>query len=75
MTVPAGANLLSDVIVSSAILAGESGLPGEFGGGEGSGGGAQSNFEFGVDPSLDPELAMVSLEHVSSGAQGGLSAK
>lgn len=58
VTVPAGANLLSDVIVSSAILAGESGVPGEFGGGEGSGGGAQNNFEFGVDPSLDPELAM-----------------
>ena len=26
----------------------------------GSGGGAGAGFEFGVDPSLDPELAMVS---------------
>ncbi|KAG8900690.1 hypothetical protein FRC00_011759 [Tulasnella sp. 408] len=58
VTVPAGANLLSDAIVSSAILAGESGLPGEFGAGDASGSGAQNNFEFGVDPSLDPELAM-----------------
>ncbi|KAG8921209.1 hypothetical protein FRC01_000359 [Tulasnella sp. 417] len=58
VTVPAGANLLSDAIVSSAILAGESGLPGEFGMGDASGSGAQNNFEFGVDPSLDPELAM-----------------
>ncbi|KIO29164.1 hypothetical protein M407DRAFT_242734 [Tulasnella calospora MUT 4182] len=58
VTVPAGANLLSDAIVSSAILAGESGLPGEFGAGEASGSGAQNSFEFGVDPSLDPELAM-----------------
>ncbi|KAG8986178.1 hypothetical protein FRB90_004176 [Tulasnella sp. 427] len=58
VTVPAGANLLSDSIVSSAILTGDSGVPGEFGGGEASGAGGQNNFEFGVDPSLDPELAM-----------------
>ncbi|KAG9050885.1 hypothetical protein FS837_001539 [Tulasnella sp. UAMH 9824] len=58
VTVPAGANLLSDAIVSSAILAGESGVPGEFGVGDAGGSGAQNNFEFGVDPSLDPELAM-----------------
>jgi 26S proteasome regulatory subunit N10 len=57
LSVPSGANLLlSDAIMSSAILAGEDGVPpGGMAGGESSGG----NFEFGVDPTLDPELAMV----------------
>ncbi|KAG8974883.1 hypothetical protein FRB90_009699 [Tulasnella sp. 427] len=69
VTVPAGANLLSDSIVSSAILTGDSGFPGEFGGGEASGAGAQNDFEFRVDPSLDPKLAMAlrtSLEEVQA---------
>lgn len=53
-------NLLSDSIVTTPILAGEgagggAGLGGA--GGEGGEGGA-NQFEFGVDPSLDPALAM-----------------
>ncbi|KAI4754001.1 hypothetical protein E4T52_13839 [Aureobasidium sp. EXF-3400] len=55
-----GPNLLSDTIVASPILAGETGgMGGSSAGGEGgapaSGGG---DFEFGVDPSMDPELAL-----------------
>lgn len=58
MSVPPGPHLLSDVIISSPILAGD-GAQGE--GGEASGvpGGSGGDFEFGVDPTLDPELAMV----------------
>ncbi|KAK5117564.1 hypothetical protein LTR62_004986 [Meristemomyces frigidus] len=60
-----GPHLLSDSIVASPILAGEGGgaAGGMNGGGGaegGSGGGSGGNdFEFGVDPSLDPELALV----------------
>ncbi|KAJ7822501.1 hypothetical protein B0H14DRAFT_2454732 [Mycena olivaceomarginata] len=60
--------LLSDVLISSPILAGDRSagipddlVPGGAGDASGSGsGGANNNaaFEFGVDPSLDPELAM-----------------
>ena len=61
--VPPGPNLLSDSIVASPILAGEGGGAGAGGaggeGGEGRAGGGGDNFEFGVDPSLDPELALV----------------
>lgn len=62
--VPPGPNLLSDSIVASPILAGEGGgaaAAGGAGGAEGGAGGAGAgeNFEFGVDPSLDPELALV----------------
>ena len=60
--VPPGPNLLSDSIVASPILAGEAGVGsnGEAGttGGEGEVGGGDG-FEFGVDPNLDPELALV----------------
>ncbi|KAK3675490.1 proteasome regulatory particle base subunit rpn10 [Recurvomyces mirabilis] len=60
-----GPNLLSDSIVASPILAGEggAGAAGMNGaGGEGGAGGAGAGgdgFEFGVDPSVDPELALV----------------
>ncbi|KAK0850213.1 proteasome regulatory particle base subunit rpn10 [Friedmanniomyces endolithicus] len=62
--VPPGPNLLSDSIVASPILAGEGGPQGGEGGMEGGSGaagraGAGNDFEFGVDPSLDPELALV----------------
>jgi 26S proteasome regulatory subunit N10 len=51
-----GPSLLSDHLVASPILAGEGAAPR---GGEDVGGGAdQSSFEFGVDPSADPELAL-----------------
>ncbi|KAJ3312735.1 hypothetical protein HDV04_002699 [Boothiomyces sp. JEL0838] len=49
VTIPPGPHLLSDVLLTSPIIQGEDGPPPGFGGG---------NFEFGVDPSLDPELAM-----------------
>lgn len=55
-------NLLSDVIVASPILAGEGGVNGA--GAAGNGGPADvgargESFEFGVDPNVDPELALV----------------
>jgi len=62
IAVQPGQLLLSDALVSSAVLAADRGLPDELMGdagpsGQGEGGGA-NQFEFGVDPSLDPELAM-----------------
>lgn len=72
VSIQPGAHLLSDVLISSPILAGDrsSSIPAEFGGSGaasapaagGSGGGGE--FEFGVDPSLDPELAMVRLQFI-----------
>ncbi|EST05944.1 Ubiquitin interacting motif [Kalmanozyma brasiliensis GHG001] len=55
LSVPAGPQLLSDIILSSPVLQEEGGDSGA--GPSGSGGGGNS-FEFGVDPSMDPELAM-----------------
>lgn len=54
-------NLLSDTVVASPILAGEAGaVPAGTNGDAGGAGGAGGNdFEFGVDPNLDPELALV----------------
>lgn len=52
VTIPPGPHILSDMLISTPIIHGEEGA-GNFGG---SGGG---DFEFGVDPSLDPELALV----------------
>jgi 26S proteasome regulatory subunit N10 len=55
VTIPPGPHLLSDMLISTPIIAGEDGgAAGNFGAG-GSGG----DFEFGIDPSLDPELALV----------------
>jgi 26S proteasome regulatory subunit N10 len=67
LAVPPGPHLLSSLILNSPILAGDRGIPDDFaavpGGSVGpagaTGGAAASQFEFGVDPSLDPELAMV----------------
>lgn len=53
--IPPGPGLLSDQLVTSPILNGD-GSSGGGGGGEGVG--AADNFEFGVDPSMDPELAL-----------------
>ncbi|KAF8530602.1 hypothetical protein BU17DRAFT_79451 [Hysterangium stoloniferum] len=62
--VPPGTLILSDMIVSSPILSGDfPNVAGDGadaagpGAGEASGSGG-ANYEFGVDPSLDPELAM-----------------
>lgn len=64
VTVPPGP-VLADVLISSPIFLQDGGGSG-FGGGGGEGGGAAGDgFEFGVDPNLDPELALalrVSLE-------------
>lgn len=61
VTIPAGPHLLSDVVISSPILAGDRGIPEEIlaESGGAAPGGAAGGFEFGVDPTLDPELAMV----------------
>ncbi|KAF7318142.1 Multiubiquitin chain binding protein MBP1 [Mycena chlorophos] len=95
ITVPPSNNtLLSDVIISSPILAGDrmAGIPDDLvpgGAGEAGGSGAggsnnnNSQFEFGVDPSLDPELAMAlrmsmqeaaAREAAEAAASGGASA-
>lgn len=60
VTVPPGP-VLSDVLISSPIFQGEggSGAYGFAGGAGGAGGGAGGDgFEFGVDPNMDPELAL-----------------
>ncbi|KAK0536799.1 proteasome regulatory particle base subunit rpn10 [Tilletia horrida] len=55
LNIPAGPQLLSDIILSSSLLYEE----GEGGGaGPSTRSGGENNFEFGVDPSMDPELAM-----------------
>ncbi|KAL6304047.1 hypothetical protein BKA93DRAFT_749992 [Sparassis latifolia] len=61
VSVPPGPHLLSDILLTSPVLAGDRGIPEEaMGMGDASGSGAvgAGGFEFGVDPSLDPELAM-----------------
>lgn len=57
--VPPGPHLLSDVIASSAII-NEDGGSSSFaaGGGAADAGASGDMFEFGVDPSVDPELAL-----------------
>ncbi|KAH0562803.1 hypothetical protein GP486_002565 [Trichoglossum hirsutum] len=56
--IPPGPNLLSDSLITTPILSGE-GIAGagRQGGGEGGEGGAEE-YEFGIDPSVDPELAL-----------------
>jgi 26S proteasome regulatory subunit N10 len=70
VSIPPGPHLLSDMLISSPILAGDHGMGipdeamGDAGigaGPSGAAGGSGAGFEFGVDPSLDPELAMVRL--------------
>jgi 26S proteasome regulatory subunit N10 len=65
LAVPPGPHLLSSIILNSPILASDRGIPDDLaaavpGGVPGAAGASgTSQFEFGVDPSLDPELAMV----------------
>jgi 26S proteasome regulatory subunit N10 len=54
--IPPGPGLLSDQLVTSPILNGD-GSAGVAGTG-GDGGGGGEAFEFGIDPSVDPELAL-----------------
>jgi 26S proteasome regulatory subunit N10 len=58
--IPPGPNLLSDSILATPILAGDGVGGGAGGGGEGGSGdaGGPNQFEFGVNPELDPELAL-----------------
>jgi 26S proteasome regulatory subunit N10 len=68
LNVPPGAHLLSEAIMRSPILASDLGIPeglGNEGGPSGAGGAGGQEFEFGVDPSIDPELAMVCVDNVS----------
>lgn len=55
--IPPGPGLLSDQLITSPILNGD-GSSGAGGAGGGEAGGDASNFEFGIDPSIDPELAL-----------------
>jgi 26S proteasome regulatory subunit N10 len=55
--IPPGPGLLSDQLVASPILNGD-GTSGAGGMGGAEGGGDSGNFEFGIDPSIDPELAL-----------------
>eukprot|EP01114_Cavostelium_apophysatum_P024756 TRINITY_DN980_c0_g1_i1.p1 TRINITY_DN980_c0_g1~~TRINITY_DN980_c0_g1_i1.p1 ORF type:complete len:389 (-),score=127.08 TRINITY_DN980_c0_g1_i1:130-1296(-) len=48
VTVPPGPHILSDILISSPIITG----------GEEGGAGVRSDFGFGVDPNMDPELAL-----------------
>jgi len=74
LAVPPGPHLLSSVVLNSPVLASDRGIPDELtavpGGGVGApSGGGTSQFEFGVDPTLDPELAMVRFYSPSSSFQ------
>jgi 26S proteasome regulatory subunit N10 len=53
VNIPPGPHVLSDLLISSPIISGEEGGA-AFGGALGGQG-----YEFGVDPNLDPELALV----------------
>ncbi|KAK6540954.1 hypothetical protein TWF694_008335 [Orbilia ellipsospora] len=69
-TIPPGPHLLSDQLVTTPILGDDSGMGGS-GVGEGGAGGSSGGggFDFGVDPHLDPELALalrMSLEEENS---------
>lgn len=60
-TIPPSANLLSDSLITTPIVGGEgaSNTGGDSSSGGGGGGPSGGNdFEFGVDPSVDPELAL-----------------
>ena len=56
--IPPGPNLLSDVLMTTDVLAGYGVGPRGDGGVDGGGETGDSGFEFDVDPSMDPELAL-----------------
>lgn len=58
VTIPPGPRLLSDVLTSSPIINDDADASGAGMGGAATGGGNSELFEFGVDPSVDPELAL-----------------
>jgi 26S proteasome regulatory subunit N10 len=57
-TIPPGPGLLSDQLVTSPILNGDGSSAGGGVGGGADGGDGGPSFEFGIDPSIDPELAL-----------------
>jgi len=61
VAVPPGNRLLSEQVAASPILAADrgAGIPDEFMPRDGPSTASNNDFEFGVDPSIDPELAMV----------------
>jgi len=61
VAVPPGNRLLSEQVAASPILAADrgAGIPDEFMPRDGPSTTSNNDFEFGVDPSIDPELAMV----------------
>lgn len=75
LNIPPGPHILSDLLISSPIIQGEDGA------GAGFHAGGSAGFEFGVDPSLDPELALalrISMEEEKArqeATQGGSSSK
>lgn len=56
--IPPGPGLLSDQLITSPILNGDGTSGGGGMGGAGEGGEGGGAFEFGIDPSVDPELAL-----------------
>jgi len=58
VSIPAGTVLLSDMILSSPMLAEDGVMPSGSGGAAAGGSGGGEDGEYGVDPNLDPELAM-----------------
>ena len=72
LSVPPATHLLSEMVLTSPILAGDRGIPEEAMGDAGASGGGGGGFEFGVDPSLDPELAMVRFRFSYRAAYSGV---
>jgi len=56
--IPPSPNLLSDTLISTPIFGSESSGASRNGAAEGGESSNSNNFEFGVDPELDPELAL-----------------
>jgi 26S proteasome regulatory subunit N10 len=56
--IPPGPGLLSDQLITSPILNGDGSAGGGGMGGGADGGDGGQAFEFGIDPSIDPELAL-----------------
>eukprot|EP00899_Mesostigma_viride_P011980 jgi/Mesvir1/20783/Mv07894-RA.1 len=58
VNVPSGPHNLSDALVGSPVFMGEGGAAGGFAGVGGLGVAGDGGYEFGVDPNVDPELAL-----------------
>lgn len=58
VVIPPSSKLLSDQLISTPILLGEAAAGGSGGAGGDAGGAANEDFPFGIDPSVDPELAL-----------------